>query len=133
MRKRFLTMSMPINGIFNTRQQQQQQQVHKQRHLKTVNHLWDSGPVLSFMTSARVQMTGIANGLDDLAPFPTKRLLCLAHCPAGRTAQQQGLSRAQSDTSCGLDDLAPCPTKRLYCLAHCPAGLPLVNTCLTKC
>ena len=59
---------MPINGIFNTRQQQQQ--VHKQRHLKTVNHLWDSGHILSFMMSARGQMTGIANGLDDLAPCP---------------------------------------------------------------
>ena len=69
MRKRFLTMSMPINGIFNTRQQQQQQ-VHKQRHLKTVNHLWDSGHILSFMTLARMQMTGMANGLKYLAPCP---------------------------------------------------------------
>ena len=62
-----LTTSMPINGIFNTRQQQQ---VHKQRQFKTVNYHWDS---ISFMAWARVQMTGMANELDDLvscAPSP---------------------------------------------------------------
>ena len=59
-------MSVPINGIFNTRQQH----INKQLHLKTVIHLWDSGPVLSFMTSAREQMTGIANRLDELVPCP---------------------------------------------------------------
>ena len=84
--------SMPINGIFNTRQQQQQQ-VHKQRHLKTVNHLWDSGHVLFFMTSARVQMIGMANGLDDLAPCPlpckttmvSRSLFCWSDGPATGT------------------------------------------------
>ena len=68
--KRFLIISMPINGIFNKRQQ-----VHKQRHLKTVNHLWDSGHVLSFMASARVQMTGMAKRVDDLVPCPLTVLL----------------------------------------------------------
>ena len=32
-------------------------------------------------------------------------------CLAGRTAQQWGQSRAQSDMSCGLDDLTPCLAK----------------------
>ena len=90
MHKRFLTMSMPINGIFNTRQQQQ---VRKQRHLKTFNHLWDSGHVLSFMTSAIVQMTGMANRVDDLAPCPlphnttivSRSLSCWSDGPATGT------------------------------------------------
>ena len=115
-------MSMPINGIFNTRQQRQQH-VHKQLHLKTVNHLWDSGHVPSFMTSARVQMTGIANGREVVEP-PSPQNDCCASLTVplvGRPSNGDSLEHSRTRHA----GLTTSP--------HAPAGLPLVNTCVTKC